>query len=341
MPAATVVLLRPGSRGLEVLLTRRPATMAFAPDVYVFPGGRLNPADGMANHPLAAGLSAEDAAARLGGTLEPAAALAHFVAAVRETLEETGIEVAARSLLTLTRWVTPASLVRRFDARFFAAGVPAGTDIRTPSSEVASSRWLTPAAALAGARDGSLAMLLPTLVTFEQLIGSGDLQAIEAAFLPGSALDPPAVGWIGNVAAAVDQRWAGGVAGRAAPGWLIGRRDLVLVDPADPTGVTADVIDAAVSERGGRLVGIALTGWRPEQRSGVELYAAGRDLPVAGAAGGLAPHPFMALLPGDRVPFGDVPLIAEDQGHGGPGALAYRLPDGRRLERRLDGPAPG
>ena len=44
-PAATVVLLRRGRAGLEVLLTRRPASMAFAPDMHVFPGGRVDAGD--------------------------------------------------------------------------------------------------------------------------------------------------------------------------------------------------------------------------------------------------------------------------------------------------------
>ena len=68
-PAATVVLLRPGAAGLEVLLTHRPATMAFAAGAHVFPGGRVDPAD--ADPALAARsvLSATDAAAALGGDL--------------------------------------------------------------------------------------------------------------------------------------------------------------------------------------------------------------------------------------------------------------------------------
>src|SRR5882762_5856207 len=45
-PASTVVLLRSGEDGLEVLLTHRPATMAFAGDMHVFPGGAVDPADG-------------------------------------------------------------------------------------------------------------------------------------------------------------------------------------------------------------------------------------------------------------------------------------------------------
>ena len=44
-PAATVVLLRPGPAGPEVLLTQRPTTMAFAADMHVFPGGAVDPGD--------------------------------------------------------------------------------------------------------------------------------------------------------------------------------------------------------------------------------------------------------------------------------------------------------
>src|SRR5690242_2868671 len=44
-PAASVVLLRPGPDGPAVLLTHRPPSMAFAPDVHVFPGGAVDPGD--------------------------------------------------------------------------------------------------------------------------------------------------------------------------------------------------------------------------------------------------------------------------------------------------------
>ena len=111
--AATVVLVRPGPDGPEVLLTRRPATMAFAAGIHVFPGGRVDPGDSLADHALATGISAAEASRRLAGRLAPAEALAHFVAAVRETLEETGIVVAARDLVPLSRWVTPPALPRR------------------------------------------------------------------------------------------------------------------------------------------------------------------------------------------------------------------------------------
>ena len=51
-PAATVLLLRDGPSGLEVLMTRRSATASFAPGAYVFPGGGIDAADAQA-HPHA------------------------------------------------------------------------------------------------------------------------------------------------------------------------------------------------------------------------------------------------------------------------------------------------
>jgi 8-oxo-dGTP pyrophosphatase MutT (NUDIX family) len=331
--AATVVLVRPGPDGLEVLLTRRPATMAFAAGVHVFPGGRVDAGDARPGNPLAAGLDADAAALRLAGSLPPDAALAHHVAAVRETFEETGIRIAAADLVPLSRWVTPAALARRFDVWFFAAPVPAGTEVGGPSDEVAAARWITPSGGLAAARAGELALLQPTLVTLEQLAGLPNLGAIAAAFRPGAAVDDPSVGPNSGGVSIVEQRWAGGIPGRRATGWLVGERDLVLVDPADPTAVTSDVVDAAIAARGGRLVGIALTGLRPEQHAGVELYAAGGGLPVVAGAGAAAtaPYPVRELLPGEAIPFGDMPMVGAAPERVEPGALAYRLPDMRRL----------
>lgn len=307
--------------------------MTFAADIHVFPGGRIEPGDGIPDHPLAVGLTATEAASRLAGQLPPELALAHFVAAVRETLEETGIAVRARDLIPLSRWVTPPALDRRFDVWFFAVPVPAGTEVVPGSAEVAAAEWITPVAALAAARAGILALLQPTIVTLRQLRDVVDARAISEAFRPGSYLDPPTVGPAEGGLAIVDQRWAGGIPGRRTTGWLIGNRDLILVDPADPTGVTSEVVRAAVAARGGRLVGIALTGLLPEQQAGVELYAAGGGLPVVGGSGAaaLAPYPVRELDAGAVVPFGDVGMALSASGRQGPGTADYRLPGNRRL----------
>lgn len=93
LPAATLVLLRDAAAGPEVLLLRRSRATRFAPGAYVFPGGRVDSADGddaMAR--LWHGLDAEAARVRLelpAGSRP--SALAYYGAAVRETFEETGI----------------------------------------------------------------------------------------------------------------------------------------------------------------------------------------------------------------------------------------------------------
>src|SRR3954469_2939386 len=90
--AAGLVLIRAGSKGApEILLGRRHRRAGFLPDIYVVPGGRVDPGDhapsGFAEslHPAVA------AALSSGGTRRPA--LAFPRAALRETHEETGLLV--------------------------------------------------------------------------------------------------------------------------------------------------------------------------------------------------------------------------------------------------------
>ena len=96
LPAATVVLMRPAQPTLEVLLLRRVHTAGFVPGAFVFPGGRVDPADGAPElAPRIDGLTADQAARRLG--VPPDAdppALAYYAAALREAFEETGLLVA-------------------------------------------------------------------------------------------------------------------------------------------------------------------------------------------------------------------------------------------------------
>lgn len=93
LPAATLVLLRDGPAGIEVLLLRRNQATRFAPGAFVFPGGRVDAVD---SSPAAVrawdDLSPAGAADRLGLPPEAAPpAIAYYAAALRETFEETGI----------------------------------------------------------------------------------------------------------------------------------------------------------------------------------------------------------------------------------------------------------
>jgi 8-oxo-dGTP pyrophosphatase MutT (NUDIX family) len=200
--AATVVLLRSGPAGLEVLLLARARAMDFAPGAHVFPGGSVDPRDASAPWagPGPDGLGVPDERAR-----------ALVCAAVRETFEESGVlltagtpdagdrqallagqvslgEVLTRHGLTLTadlltpwaRWVTPEAAPRRFDTWFFVAAMPDG-QVAGASAESDSIDWLRPAEALDRARAGQLTLLPPTAVTLAEISGYADGPAVLAA----------------------------------------------------------------------------------------------------------------------------------------------------------------
>ena len=65
--------------------------MAFAPDVHVFPGGRVDPTDAHPSLIARSVVSPEAAAVALGGDLPPTQAIAAFIAAIRESFEEAGV----------------------------------------------------------------------------------------------------------------------------------------------------------------------------------------------------------------------------------------------------------
>ena len=70
----------------------------------------------------------------------------------------------------VAHWITPVVEPRRFDTRFFAAGVPPGTEPSINPREIASAVWLTPAEALELNVRDSLPMVFPTIRTLESLL---------------------------------------------------------------------------------------------------------------------------------------------------------------------------
>jgi len=90
-PAATVVVLRDGPGGPEVFMVRRHESTAFMGGAHVFPGGRVDAADGDADESWCDGIA--HAARQLDG-LPPSEAIAYHVAAARELFEEAGVLLA-------------------------------------------------------------------------------------------------------------------------------------------------------------------------------------------------------------------------------------------------------
>lgn len=97
-PAATVLLLREGPEGVEILLTRRHEKLAFLGGQWVFPGGALSTADCSSPSLQRIPAASQAACSRLPGSrgepLPREQSLGVAVAACRETLEEAGILLA-------------------------------------------------------------------------------------------------------------------------------------------------------------------------------------------------------------------------------------------------------
>jgi len=95
VPAATVTLVRDGKHGLEVLMMQRNLQSAFVPGNYVFPGGAVDDQDATPDtSDLCAGLDDAGASKALG---IGCGGLAYWVAAIRESFEESGLLLAYES----------------------------------------------------------------------------------------------------------------------------------------------------------------------------------------------------------------------------------------------------
>ena len=209
--ASTVILVRHGQpvgTPWECYMIRRPVRSDFAADVYVFPGGKVDPEDrnpSLARHvhlDAWLDLSAE------GG--DEARALR--VAATRELFEEVGILLAGddhgpvrtelletaeyetvrqdviagrvgfddfllRHNLTLeldmlhpfARWITPRELPRRYDTRFYVALLP-GSQVPQPDrSEAPEGLWVSPNEALRRHDSATFPLVFATKMNLERM----------------------------------------------------------------------------------------------------------------------------------------------------------------------------
>lgn len=209
-PAATVLLLRDGPAGLEVLMTRRSPTASFAPGAYVFPGGGIDTQDAQA-HALAARRPSQ-------GEQQ----LTQAIAAIRESFEELGIllarhadgtpagaadiaamdrhrpffeqcrvmglRLAADEVWLLAHWITDRDLPRRFDVPFLVARMPPGQEPCADEAEQFEPVWVRPADALQRHAAGQFFMIFPTIRTLERLRGYATAGEVLAACAGEQAL---------------------------------------------------------------------------------------------------------------------------------------------------------
>jgi len=205
-PAATVVIFRrdPAGKAAQLLMVERSASMNFAGGAAVFPGGRVDDAD-------------FDFATRLGAIDEDARdEIAARIAAVRETIEETGLVIgvheratadearAARDLLRgeigleamlarmnwtpdldalvpFARWRPKHRHLRVFDTRFYLADLGTGAvEVLVDQTENTHLFWASASEALDYAESGRIKIIYPTRRNLERLAQFDDFSAARA-----------------------------------------------------------------------------------------------------------------------------------------------------------------
>ncbi|MDE0653339.1 MAG: NUDIX hydrolase [bacterium] len=153
VPAATAVLLRESPGGIQVLLLRRNPDLPVMGGVWAFPGGRVDPQD------RAAADNPDD-------RYEVA-----LLTAVRETTEETGLQLDPRSLVRFSHWTPPPDFDHQLATWFFLAPAPPEA-VQVDGREISEHLWLSPAEALQRHTEaGSTWFLPPTFVTVHELQG--------------------------------------------------------------------------------------------------------------------------------------------------------------------------
>jgi glyoxylase-like metal-dependent hydrolase (beta-lactamase superfamily II)/8-oxo-dGTP pyrophosphatase MutT (NUDIX family) len=208
--AATVLLLRDGSEGIEVLMTRRSTSASFAPGAYVFPGGGVDALDARSH-----------AQARRRAT-QSELHLTQAIAAIRESFEELGVllarhadgsaaghrdiaaldrnapfcaqcqafglTLAADEVFVLAHWITDRDLPRRFDVPFLVARMPENQTPVADQTEQFEPVWVHPGEALAQHQAGQFFIIFPTIRTLERLL---DYASVEAVLQACAATEEP------------------------------------------------------------------------------------------------------------------------------------------------------
>ena len=202
--ASTLILLRDAADGVEVLMLKRHGLSETLGGAFVFPGGKVDAEDAALDGEHFLDQTASVLHDRLGEQdIDTATAVGLYVAALRETFEESGLLLAQQlapaqsdaalarlaqgtafnallaelqlrlcvdALAPWSRWITPPSSAnKRFDTRFFVARAPEGLLARHDERETTEARWVLPRPALQSYWDGELMLAPPQIMTLAHL----------------------------------------------------------------------------------------------------------------------------------------------------------------------------
>jgi 8-oxo-dGTP pyrophosphatase MutT (NUDIX family) len=178
-----------GREPWELLLVHRPGGADFAPGAYVFPGGTVH-ADDMGWGDEIRMSAVREVFEEVGllfarrgrrfarqGDCDRVRALVEGGKTFGEALRDLTLEPALDRLVYFARWVTPAQMRRRFDARFFLARVPPGQEVRPQEGEVTDWLWIEPTKALDSA---DVTLVYATRAVLESVAHDADVSSLFA-----------------------------------------------------------------------------------------------------------------------------------------------------------------
>ena len=201
-PAATIILLRDGDDGLEVLVLRKASGKHFAAGAMVFPGGKVADEDlafaearGTASDKFEVLRTAavremhEECSimlARPAGEadiLDAAQVEALGGGAILDLAESASLDLATDQLVRFAHWITPPYRPKRFDTHFFIAPAPEGQrEPKVDGYEIVEARWRRPGDILEDVHEGRLKLVLPTMMNIIKLSRSESVgEALRAA----------------------------------------------------------------------------------------------------------------------------------------------------------------
>lgn len=303
--AAAMVLLRDHDDP-KVFWIRRAKSLAFMAGYYAFPGGQRDEADSLI--PVLNGEGLTDLVMRVVAIREifeeTGVLLARGVErvpAVRlrqlrldlcegrldfgELLKSEGIELDAALLTEAPRWVTPASMPRRFDTRFFAAWLPEGQETEVIPGELESGEWLRAEDALQKWVDGD-ALLVTPIVCILQALAEGAHGFSERMHLVSQ-------GERDHLESRVEMRYGIYFCPLRTPTippathtncLIVGGDELVIIDPGSPYPDQQDRLDRIIDRfllEGRRFREILITHLHPDHIGGVAHLSQRYRLPVA------------------------------------------------------------
>jgi endoribonuclease LACTB2 len=283
-----VVPFRRRGSTLEVYWVRRSDRLPFLGGFWAFPGGRVEPGDGSL-----------------------------IAAAARELEEETGVVVPPEPsrFVPCGGSVTPSWSNLRYDASYFLVELPAGAapDISHSAGELTDGEWVTPEEGIAQWRTGTR-LVSPVVIGVMRALADGFEGAAErmARELPREADNR-----LWDVVPGIAQCMLRSPTLPPATHtncWVIGARDLIVIDPGSPWPEEQTALDFELDRwaAGGRRVQeIRVTHHHWDHVSGVTHLAERLGVPVAAHARTIE------LLQGkvrfDReIPDGEVTVLAGD-----------------------------